>query len=146
MGSSHGEAESRTAGSTGFDRPTALLAAGDAAVVTGVLLVGELTHDVAILANLTRVSKLVAAFLLGWFLLAGLLGLYDGRSWELWPSLRTTTAAWLGAANVGLLLRGSPLLAGGTTWPFPLVITGLVLLALLAWRLAVVGVVTSRSG
>jgi hypothetical protein len=72
----------------------------------------------------------LAPFLAGWLAAAVLVGVYGGeeprRSWR--------AVAWLAGANLGPIARGSPLLPGGTTWPFPLVTTGTTLGALLLWR------------
>jgi hypothetical protein len=144
MGSDTGELRSTAAPTTTPDRWQAVVALGDIAVLVLVLLYGELSHGINPVENPVWTAETILPFLVGWAVVAALLGSYDGRTRRLVPSLRTTAVTWLGAANVGLVARGSPFLHGGTTWPFPLVITGFVLLALLAWRSVSVLVVRDR--
>jgi len=110
------------------------LAAGDAAVVAAVVLAGQVSHGTNPLAAPLETVETVGPFLAGWLVAAGLLGVYRAEG----HALRLVTGAWIAGANLGLLVRGSPLVAGGTTWPFPLVITGTTLGAVLLWRGAVV--------
>jgi hypothetical protein len=143
MGSDTGAVESSAVPSLAVDRWGAVVAVGDVAVVVLVLLYGELSHGINPITQPVWTAETVLPFLAGWVLAAGVLGIYDDRTTRLVPSLRTTAGAWLGAANVGLVARGSPYLHGGTAWPFPLVVTGFVLLGLLAWR-TVVATLLSR--
>jgi len=118
-------------------RPSGSIVAGDIAVVVAFLIVGELSHGIDPVAQPLHVLETIAPFLVGWVVAAPLVGLYDeGALASPVLSARLTAAAWLGAANVGLLLRGSPYFVGGTTWPFPLVITAIGLLFLVTWRVA----------
>lgn len=116
-------------------RPALSLAAGDLLVIVATIVYGELDHGINPLEEPMLVLDTMIPFLLGWVVLAALLGVYSerARADRRW-SLRVTAAAWLGAANVGLILRGSDLFHGNTLWPFPLVITGTVLVGLLVWR------------
>lgn len=143
MGSDTGAVESSAVPSATVDRWRGIVAVGDLAIVVLVLLYGELSHGINPIAQPVWTAETILPFLAGWVLLAGVLGIYDDRTTRLVPSLRTTAGAWLGAANVGLVARGSPYLHGGTAWPFPLVVTGFVLLGLLAWR-AVAATLLSR--
>lgn len=142
MGSDTGEATAVPSFSP--DRWTALVAVGDAVVLMAVLLYGELSHGVNPIESPVWTAETVLPFLVGWFAVAALLGVYDDRTARLGPSVRTAAGTWLGAANLGLIARGSDLVHGGTTWPFPLVITGFVLLGLLAWRFVTVTLLRSR--
>jgi hypothetical protein len=108
------------------------LAVGDAVVVTGVVLAGDLTHGTNPVTAPLSAAETLVPFLAGWLLVAALVGVYDADG--PWRATRLVAAAWLGGANLGLIARGSPALSGGTTWPFPLVITGSVLGALVLWR------------
>lgn len=121
-----------------FERPGRVLAAGDLLVVVAVVAWGIVDHHgLAGLLDVRRVVEVVGPFALGFALVAAVAGIYaDRRPATLAGALRSVAVVWLGAANLGLLMRGSPYLAGGTTWPFPLVISTTVLLALLAWRAA----------
>lgn len=145
MGSDTGAVRS-TAVPSSTGRWSAIVAVGDVAVLVLVLLYGELDHGINPVENPVWTAETILPFLLGWVLVAAILGIYDERTDRLLPSLRTVAGAWLGAANVGLVARGSPYFHGGTTWPFPLVITGFVLLALLAWRLVATFVIRPRFG
>lgn len=91
---------------------------------------GQTNHGVGPLSMPLAAAPTLAPFLAGWLAAAVLVGVYGGeeprRSWR--------AVAWLAGANLGPIARGSPLLPGGTTWPFPLVTTGTTLGALLLWR------------
>lgn len=114
-----------------------LLLVGDAVAVTGLIVAGELSHDVDPLASPLVVADTLAPFLLGWFLAAPLLGAFAAEAVDRpLPAARLAAGVWLAAANVGLVLRGSPLYSGGTTWPFPLVITGIGMVVMVTWRVA----------
>ena len=117
-----------------LDRETLVLGVGDVAVVAGLLVIGQLSHDANPIAQPLETLETIAPFVIGWLVVAALAGLYT-RAGATSPSrtARLTTVVWLGAANVGLLLRRGPF--GDTAaWPFPLVITGFGLLLLLGWR------------
>lgn len=117
-----------------LDRTTLLLAVGDVAVVAGLLLFGYRQHGGTLTEPLAA-AETIAPFLLGWLVAAPLAGGYapDVAS-SATRAARVTTVAWLAAANVGLLLRSSPLFEGGAAWPFTLVITGTGIAVLVAWR------------
>lgn len=120
---------------TGLAPASLPLVGGDLLVIASFLIAGELSHDVSPVSQPLAVAETIAPFLIGWFVAAPLFYLYD-RSALSTPlrAARLAAGAWLGAANVGLLLRGSPYFQGGTTWPFPLVITGVGVVSLVAWR------------
>jgi len=108
------------------------VAALDALVVVGLVLVGMVQHGT--IDQPTRVVGTVTPFLAGWLVAAPLTGLYDDAGGDRSLSLRRAAATWLGAANVGLVLRSSPALPGGTAWAFPAVITLVGLAGLVGWR------------
>lgn len=116
------------------------LMVGDALVVTGVVLAGDLSHGTNPLTAPVSALETLVPFLAGWLLAAGLVGVYDAEDEDPGRAIRLVSAAWLAGANLGLLVRASPLVPGGTTWPFPLVITGTVLGMLVLFRGAVVAV------
>lgn len=119
-------------------RSAAPVLAGDLLVVVGVLVAGELSHGVSPISDPLLVLDTLVPFLVGWVLVAALLGAYDAEALSgSVASVRVGAGAWIGAANVGLILRGSPYFHGGVTWPFPLVATGTVLVVLVAWRAVV---------
>lgn len=119
------------------DSNARLLATGDLLGVTAVVVAGLLSHEgVAGLVNVLAAAETIAPFLLGYSFVAILLDAYDERSTNSpsW-SARMGLVAGLAGANVGLLLRGLPVLEGGVAWPFPLVITGSIVAVVVAWRL-----------
>ena len=130
---------SRLSGGTDDTRQFAVLA-GDLLVVSLVVAAGIVEHHgFAGLADPFTTVETIVPFAVGWLLCAALAGLYradaltDPRT-----AGRLTAVTALAAVNVGLLLRASPYFAGGTAWPFPLVITGTVLGIVVPWRLALV--------
>lgn len=111
------------------------LLGGDVLVIALFVTAGSLNHGISPLSEPLAVAETVAPFLVGWFVAAPLVRVHE-RGAVATPrrAARLAAGAWLGAANVGLLLRGSPYFTGGTTWPFPLVMTGVGLLSLVSWR------------
>ncbi len=117
------------------------LAVGDAAVVAAVVLAGQMSHGTEPLAAPLATLETLGPFLAGWLVAAGLVGVYRAAP----GAFGLVAGAWLAGANLGLLARGSPYLSGGTTWPFPLVITGTTLGMLLLWRGAVLAAARVRT-
>lgn len=116
------------------DRETLLLGAADVVVVVAFVSVGLVSHGIDPITKPIAALETVAPFVIGWLAVAPLAGVY-ARRWTSVPHVaRVTAIAWIAAANVGLILRSSPLFDGGTVWPFSLVITGFGLLVLVGWR------------
>lgn len=135
----------RTDGRTGaIDRATLALGVGDVGLIGGLLIYGRLSHEGNPIAQPLGTLETIAPFAIGWIVVAALVGLYT-RSTAGAPSraARLTAVVWLGAANVGLLLRQG-LFGDSATWPFPLVITGFGFLLLVGWRVGY-AVVAGRS-
>jgi hypothetical protein len=129
-----------------LDRRTIALAAGDAALLTGLIVVGQRSHGIDPFTEPLAALETAVPFLTGWFLMAALAGAYaPGVVSSVRRTVRLVTVAWIAAANLGLILRASSLFDGGATGQFPLVITGLGLLALCGWRVAYAAVVGSRT-
>ncbi len=130
---------SRLDGATDDTRQFAVLA-GDLLVVSLVVAAGIVEHHgLAGLTDPFTTLETVIPFAVGWLLCAGLAGLYrPGVLTVPRVAARLTTLTALAAVNVGLLLRASPYFGGGTAWPFPLVITGTVIVVVVPWRLALV--------
>lgn len=132
-------------GLVAIDRRTALVAAGDLLLLAALLTVGVIQHGTDPLADPLATVETMAPFVLAWFPVAALAGLYAADTiGSPRRTVRLTTLAWLAAANVGLILRSSPLFDGGAAWPFDLVITGLGLVILVVWRGAIAAVSTRR--
>lgn len=119
------------------DRYRAALATGDVLGIALVLSWGIVDHHgLAGLLDPGRVVGAVAPFVVGYVAVALLAGTYERvRIATLAWSLRTVTATWLGALGVGLVIRSSPAVVGGASWPFGLVLIVFGLPVLLAWRL-----------
>lgn len=124
-----------------MDRLSLSVAAGDLLVIVGLVLVGQINHNVNPLTEPLYSIGGIAPFVGGWALVASIGGIYRStRIQSMRESLRFVTLAWLAAANIGLIARTAPVVEGGVTWPFALVITGFGLCGLLAWRFTVVTV------
>lgn len=125
----------RTTGGATADRTTILLAAGDVALIVVLLLFGQRHHGTDPIAEPLASLETVGPFLLGWLVAALLAGVY-ARAIAGSPAraARTAAVAWIAAANVGLILRSTPVLEGGAPWPFNLVVTGTGLVVLVGWR------------
>lgn len=114
------------------------LAVADLATILVLIVVGEIRHGVDVLGNPGRVLVTAAPFLLGWFLVAALVGAYGDRAFAGGArTLAVTVGAWMGGAGVGLTLRGTALLPGDSPLSFALVITGLGAVSLGVVRLVV---------
>lgn len=116
------------------DRETLLLGTADVGIIVAFVLVGLLSHGVDPIAEPVASIGTIAPFVIGWLLIAPLAGVYTTRPVSVARVGRVTIVAWIAAANVGLILRSSPLFDGGSVWPFNLVMTGIGVLALVGWR------------
>ncbi|WP_306058281.1 DUF3054 domain-containing protein [Natronococcus wangiae] len=129
-----------------LDRETIALGGVDVTLLAGIILVGQRSHGVSLLTEPLVALETVVPFLAGWLVMAALAGVYaPDVSSSVTRAVRVTTVAWIAAANVGLILRASPLFNGGATWPFPLVMTGFGLLVLGGWRVGYAAYAGSRS-
>lgn len=126
-GSSHGL--------VAVDRRSMFVAVGDLCLLAALVTVGVIQHGTDPLADPVGTAGAMAPFVTAWLPIAALAGLYAEEALRsVRRSVRLTTVGWLAAANVGLILRSSPLFDGGAGWIFNLVITGLGLLVLGTWR------------
>lgn len=117
------------------DRRVLGLAALDVLVVAGLVIFGQLSHGTNPLAEPLGSVETVLPFVIGWLVVSPLAGVYARAVvTSVRRSARTTAVAWIAAANVGIILRSSPLFDGTAEWAFPLVITGTGLVALVGWR------------
>lgn len=122
------------------------LGVADVGLLTGMVLVGQLSHGVDPLTEPLVALETVVPFVIGWLVIALVAGIYSSKvSSSIGRAARVTTVTWVAAANVGLLLRASPLFEGGATWPFPLVMTGFGLLVLGSWRIGYAAYLGSQS-
>lgn len=125
---------------TRFDRSalTVLLLLVDAAIIAAQLSYGLITHGTAPLADLLYTTETVAPFLLGWLLVAPMVGLYTVRVREsIVETVLAVAIAWIVAALIGVGLRATPWIVGGAPPTFLLVTVVMGLVTLLPWRLLV---------
>lgn len=122
------------------DREILLLAVVDILSITAFVFAGLVSHDINPIAEPIASVATVAPFVIGWLVVAPLAGVYGGRTTSVGHTARVTTIAWIAAANIGLILRSSPLFEGGAVWPFNLIMTGLGLLVLVGWRVGYVAI------
>jgi hypothetical protein len=110
--------------------------AGDVCVIVVVLGLGIVRHrGLEGLGDLPGVAETVTPFLLGWFVLAPLLGAYGE------PVLRDRgqavlrgVGAWIGAAVLGSAIRSTAAFSGGATPVFVAVVAGTGGIAIAIWR------------
>ncbi|OLZ41008.1 hypothetical protein A6E15_08395 [Natrinema saccharevitans] len=117
------------------DRDRFLAGIVDILCIVGIVLIGRISHNGNPIAEPIASLETVTPFVVGWLAAAALAGVYAADRAGASREFRLPAVAWIAAANVGLMLRGSPLFDGGATWPFPVVITATGLTALLGWRL-----------
>lgn len=123
--------------STRVERSTTTLwlALGDVLVIAVFLGIGALRHNENPLAVPLRFADTLAPFLIGWAIVAPLVGVYSPRARQ---SVRTgvllAVGAWLGADIVGATLRGTSFFHGNAPLSFVAVTFGVGALFLGAWR------------
>lgn len=117
---------------------TAILAAGDVVAIAAFVLVGAVYGHGESLTNLGRHVGTLTPFLVGWVVASMLGSLYttDARRSVL-RAVSWTIPAWITAALIGILLRGTSLFHGSFSLIFLAVsiVTGLAFL--LPWRAVV---------
>lgn len=107
------------------------LAAADVVTLLALVTVGEVRHGIDVVGNPGQVLATASPFLLGWVVVGALVGAYGDRAFAGGiGTVKLTVGAWLGAAGVGLTLRGTGYLAGDSPLSFALVMAGLGALAL----------------
>ena len=114
---------------------TAILAAGDIALILLFFVLGELQHGgVAALPGLPYAA---APFLFGWVVSSLVVGVY-GVPWRqaLHDAVIRTAGAWTGAVAIGQLLRDTPYLPGNASSAFVLVSLVVGMALLVPWRVA----------
>ncbi|GAB3688856.1 hypothetical protein GCM10028857_23540 [Salinarchaeum chitinilyticum] len=130
------------------DRDALGLAVGDHLTVIAIVGWGVVDHNgVAGLTDPTELLRTIGPFLAGFAVAALLVGCYEPtRTATAATQLRSVAAAAVGAVGLGLVIRISPLVAGGAAWPFPLVMLGTITVGLLGWRTVALAVGRYRSG
>lgn len=119
-------------------RATAILVAGDVVLIALFVLAGEIRHGFGPTEYPLRVLGTLLQFLIGWFAVAFLAGVYTR---EVRLDVRTaalrTAAAWVLAALVGQALRATDLFHGNAAPAFVAVTVAVGLVLLVPWRVAV---------
>lgn len=117
------------------DRTLLLLGGVDVALIVGLIVAGQRSHGISPVSDPIASASTVVPFLIGWLVAALLAGVYArGVAASPARAARVTTVAWLAAANLGLILRSSPLFEGSAVWPFNLVMSGTGFVVLVGWR------------
>ncbi|MFC6835978.1 DUF3054 domain-containing protein [Halomarina ordinaria] len=133
----------RTATSRGridLSRTTLALAAGDLLLIAAFVVLGEFSHIGVerTFANPGYVFEAFLPFLLGWLVVAPLVGAYGREARE---TVRSAVGyalfAWGGAVVVGQALRATPLFRGDFAVTFFLVSLGVGAVLLVPWRVVV---------
>lgn len=113
----------QSAGARTFDP---ILAGIDIVLVVGLIVAGQLSHGISPVADPLASAESTLPFLIGWLAVSTLAGLYrPSRTVDPFQATRWSVLCWLAGANVGFLIRGSPLVDGGVPWEFTVVLTGL---------------------
>lgn len=118
--------------------PRALpMAVGDLAVLAVLFATGTVRHNGlgVLTARPLYVLLTVGPFLLGWIVVAPLLGAYAPKTIEsLRARVGSALGAWVLADAIALGLRATPFLHGGTAPSFVLVTLGFGAVGLTVWR------------
>lgn len=118
------------------------LAVIDVGILAGLVTYGHLHHGGDPLADPLGALEAIVPFLIGWVLVSVLAGLYAKDVYaEPARVARYTTLCWVAGANLGLIIRSSPLFDGGGAYPFNLVITATGLVIFVLWRTVFAAVV-----
>lgn len=117
------------------DRETLGLLLADLAILAVLVTYGYINHGGSPLSEPLGAFETILPFAIGWILLAVLTGVYVRGVFQSPTRVaQLTFVAWLGAANVGLILRSSPLFDGGSAYPFNLIMTAIGVFFLGGWR------------
>ena len=109
----------------------------DVALIAVFVLVGEVNHGISPLESPLRVLGTFAPFLVGW-VVSVLLGTYRSRAFRSAKAAASVAgAAWISAALLGQLLRGTALFHGDLTLAFTIVSILVGLALLVPWRVLV---------
>ena len=110
----------------------------DIALIGVFVVGGELNHGVSPVGQPLRVLDTFAPFLLGWIVASVLAGAYRPRALSSSKAAAGVVGvAWISAALLGQLLRGTALFHGDLTLAFTIVSVGVGLALLVPWRVFV---------
>lgn len=127
---------SQSTAGTARSQPTAILGVVDLLIITSLLVIGQLSHQINPLNDITHSILTYLPFYVGWLITAPVLGTYhqDTTNSPRNTALLTATA-WILTVLIGGGLRATSFFPGQSPPPFLLVMTGFGLLGLISWRL-----------
>ncbi len=118
-------------------RTILLTAIVDFSIITAIIIVGQISHEINPLADISHSLLTYTPFYVGWILTAPLLGAYHSATVT---AFRNTTliigVAWILTVLTGGTLRATTFFPGESPPLFLLVMTGVGLLGLIPWRIA----------
>ncbi|MFC7095957.1 DUF3054 domain-containing protein [Halobaculum marinum] len=116
------------------------LAVGDLLVIVAFIYAGTLQHGTvpfppAGVGDIVALLGVAAPFLLGWVLVAPLVGAYSaGAAESAKASVPLAVRSWIPAAVIGLAIRATPFVDGGVAIPFVIVMLVVGSVSLAVWR------------
>ncbi|XVH31927.1 DUF3054 domain-containing protein [Haloferacaceae archaeon DSL9] len=109
------------------------LAVGDLLVIVGVLVIGMYQHQT--LGDPGHVAGVLAPFLIGWILIAPLIGAYSpGAAESAKAAVPLAIRSWVPASIVGFALRWTEIFPGGLEITFVAITFFLIAILLGVWR------------
>ena len=120
------------------------LAVGDAVAILAFVTAGEFSHGNDPIGNPLVVPEAAAPFLIGWFLVAFVGGLFTREAVATpWRAVVWTVPAWVLAVLVGHAIRATEFVRGGTALSFILVTLAVAGALVVGWRVVAALVVDS---
>ncbi|MFC7070703.1 DUF3054 domain-containing protein [Halobaculum lipolyticum] len=116
------------------------LAVGDLLVIVAFIYAGTLQHGTvpfppAGVGDVVALLGVAAPFLLGWVVVAPLVGAYSaGAAESAKASVPLAVRSWIPAAVIGLAIRATPFVDGGVAVAFVVVMLVVGSVSLAAWR------------
>lgn len=119
-------------------RGISLIAVVDFSIITGIIVIGQISHQIDPLADILHSFLTYLPFYTGWILTAPVFGAYHSSTIN---SVRNTVfiivVSWILTVLIGGSLRATAFFPGDSPPLFLLVMTGVGLWGLLPWRLVV---------
>jgi hypothetical protein len=115
---------------------TSLIALIDLSIITGIIVIGQFSHQINPLADLLHSFLTYAPFYTGWILTAPVFGAYHRSTLTSYRNtLLIIGGAWIISVLIGGGLRATPYFPGQSPSLFLLVMTSVGLIGLLTWRI-----------
>ena len=119
-------------------RATSLIAIIDFSIITAIIVIGQISHQINPLADILHSLLTYLPFYTGWVLTAPLLGAYHSSTINSYRNTGLIIAvSWILTVLIGGSLRATAFFPGDSPPLFLLVMTGFGLLGLLPWRLLI---------